>query len=157
MYSYLIIAHSSFRWLVLISLLVTISRAYVGWFTNKTFTPRENFIRNFANSVTNIQFLIGLWLYFKSPVVDYFWDNFRVAIHERDMRFFGIEHITMMFIAVTIINTGSGLVKQKLTDKAKFKTMAIWFTVGLTIILLSVPWPFFSFYSETIFSNISTK
>jgi hypothetical protein len=145
MYSYLIVAHSFFRWLVLISLLVVIYRAYVGWFKNKVFTPRENSIPNFATTVSNIQFLIGLWLYFKSPVVDYFWDNFRVAIHERDIRFFGIEHITMMFIAVTIINTGSGLVKKRLTDKAKFKTIAIWFTVALTIIFLSIPWPFSPF------------
>jgi hypothetical protein len=151
MYSYLILAHSSFRWLVLISLLVAVYRAYAGWFRDKTFTRRENSIRDFATTVTNIQFLIGLWLYFKSPVVDYFWDNFRVAIHERDIRFFGIEHITMMFIAVTIINVGSGLVKKRLTDKAKFKTMAIWFTVALSIIFLSIPWPFSPFSRRPYF------
>lgn len=88
MYHYLIIAHSLFRWLVLLSLLVAVYRAYVGWFTNKIFTPRENSIRNFACTITNIQFLIGLWLYFKSPIVDYFWDNLQAAIHERDMAFF---------------------------------------------------------------------
>jgi hypothetical protein len=151
MYSYLIVAHSLFRWLVLLSLVVAIYRAYVGWFTNKIFAPQENSIRNFACTIANIQFLIGLWLYFKSPVVDYFWDNFQVAIHERDIRFFGIEHITMMFIGVAIINTGSGLVKQKLTDKAKFKTIAIWFSVGLTIIFLSIPWRFSPFTSRPYF------
>ena len=151
MYSFLIVTHSLFRWLVLLSLLFAIYRGYHGWATNKIFTPRENSIRNFAGTVTNIQFLIGLWLYFKSPMVDYFWDNFQNAIHERESRFFGMEHITMMFIAVAVINTGSSLVKQRLTDKAKFKTMAIWFSVGLTIIFLSIPWQFSPFTSRPYF------
>jgi len=145
MYSFLIVAHSFFRWLVLLSLLFAIYRAYHGWLTNKIFTPLENSIRNFATAITNIQFLIGLWLYFKSPIVDYFWGNFQNAVHERDSRFFGIEHITMMFIAVSIINTGSGLVKRRLTDKSKFKTIAIWFSVGIIIIFLSIPWQFSPF------------
>ena len=156
MYSFLIVAHSIFRWLVLISLLFAIYRAYVGWFSKKVFTPRENSIMNFASTITNIQFLIGLWLYFKSPIVDYFWDNFSVAVHERDIRFFGMEHITMMFIAVSIINTGSGLVKRRPTDKAKFKTIAIWFSVGLTIIFLSIPWRFSPFTSRPYFRTHQT-
>jgi hypothetical protein len=148
MYHFLIVAHSLFRWLVLISLLYAIYRAYVGWFSKKVFTSLEHSIRNFASTITNIQFLIGLWLYFKSPIVDYFWNNVKVAIHERDIRFFGIEHITMMFIAVAIINTGSSLGKRRSTDKAKFKTTAIWFTIGLTIIFLSIPWHFSPFTSR---------
>src|SRR5687768_4608274 len=122
MYQFLIVAHSLFRWLVLISLLFAVYRSYAGWLTKKVFTPRENSIQKFAMTITNLQFLIGLWLYFKSPIVGYFWDNFNVAIHERDIRFFGMEHITMMFIAVSVINTGSGLIKRRPTNKAKFKT-----------------------------------
>ena len=157
MYQFLIVAHSLFRWLVLASLLFAIYRAYFGWFTKKVFSPLENSIRNFALTVTNIQFLIGLWLYFKSPIVGYFWDNFKNAIHERDNRFFGMEHITMMFVAVAIINTGSGLVKRRLTDKAKFKTIAIWFSVGLIIIFLSIPWQFSPFTSRPYYRTHLTN
>jgi hypothetical protein len=157
MYSFLIVTHSLFRWLVLLSLLFAIYRAYSGWLTNKIFTPRENSIRNFAATITNIQFLIGLWLYFKSPIVGNFWNNFQIAIHERDSRFFGIEHITMMFIAVAIINTGSGLVKRKPTDKGKFKTIAIWFSIGITIIFLSIPWKFSPFTSRPYFRTYQTN
>jgi hypothetical protein len=157
MYAFLIAAHSFFRWLVLLSLLFAIYRAYHGWLTNKIFTPLENSIRNFASAITNIQFLIGLWLYFKSPIVDYFWDNFQNAVHERDSRFFGIEHITMMFIAVALINTGSGLVKRRLTDKSKFKTIAIWFSVGTIIIFLSIPWQFSPFTRRPYLRSYQTN
>lgn len=145
MYAILIFTHSLFRWLVLVSLLFAIYRAYRGWLADKTFTPFEDTIRNFATAVINIQFLIGLWLYFKSPVVGTFWSNFSTAIHERELRFFGMEHVTMMFVAVSIINTSAQVVKKRSNDKAKFKTVAIWLTIGFIIIFFSIPWGFSPF------------
>jgi hypothetical protein len=48
----------------------------------------------------------------------------------------------MMLIAVAVISIGSSSAKRKNTDQAKFKTIAIWFTIGLLIVLGSIPWPF---------------
>ena len=48
----------------------------------------------------------------------------------------------MMLIAITVITLGSVKAKRKNTDRDKFKTMAIWFTVGLLLILMSIPWGF---------------
>jgi len=47
-----------------------------------------------------------------------------------------------MLTAIVIITIGSAKAKRKTMDKDKFKTMAIWFTIGLVIILTSVPWWF---------------
>jgi hypothetical protein len=60
----------------------------------------------------------------------------------REIRFFGMEHITMMTIAVTIITIGASKAKRKSTDLDKFRTQAIWFTIGLLVILSSIPWAF---------------
>jgi len=62
-----------------------------------------------------------------------------------------MEHSVMMITAIVIITIGSAKAKRKLTDKEKFKTMAIWFTVGLVIILISIPWTFSSFASRPYF------
>ena len=67
---------------------------------------------------------------------------FKEAVHERQLRFFGMEHITMMLIAITVITVGSIRAKRKSTDHDKFKTMALWFSVGLLLILMSIPWGF---------------
>jgi hypothetical protein len=41
-----------------------------------------------------------------------------------------------------LITIGSAKAKRKDDNKAKFKTMAIWFTIALLVILSSVPWSF---------------
>jgi hypothetical protein len=72
-------------------------------------------------------------------------------MHERVIRFFGMEHITMMLIAIILITIGSAKAKRKTTDADKFKTMAIWFTISLMIILSSIPWSFSPLTSRPLF------
>ena len=151
MYLFLLTIHSLFRWAVLISLLFAIYRSYSGWLKGKSFNSFENSVRSITMTIVHIQFLIGLCLYFVSPVVDYFLNNFKDAVHERQIRFFGMEHVTMMVIAVAVITIGSMSAKRKKTDKEKFKTIAIWYTIGLVIIFLSIPWAFSPFTSRPYF------
>ncbi|MCO5946636.1 hypothetical protein [Mucilaginibacter flavidus] len=142
MYQILLPLHSVTRWLVLLSLLFAIYRGYRGWLGNKPYTTVDNAARLFAVNIAHIQLVIGLWLYFISPIVNYFLHNFKEAVHERQIRFFGMEHITMMAIAIVFITIGSAKAKRKPTDKDKFKTMAIWFSISLLLIFTSIPWSF---------------
>ena len=142
MYFFLLALHSLGRWLVLISLLYSIFIAYRGWLFKKPYTKADGVIRSVTTTTAHIQLVIGVWLYCISPVVSYFLHNFSTAVRERQIRFFGMEHITMMVIAITVLTIGSAKVKRKTTDEQKFKTMAVWFTVTLLIILSSIPWSF---------------
>lgn len=148
MYSFLLTIHSLFRWIVLLSLLFCVFNAYRGCLSQKAFSPFDHKIMHAAATASYIQFLIGLCLYFVSPIVHYFFQNFSAAVHERTIRFFGMEHITMMFIAVGLISAATGIVKRKTTDAAKFKTIAIFFSIALLIIFLSIPWQFSPFTSR---------
>ena len=142
MYYVLLVLHSLLRWLVLASLLFAIYRAYRGWLLKKPYTLFDYRARMVAATVAHIQLVMGLWLYFISPVVTYFLHNMGKAVHLREIRFFGMEHITVMLTAIVVITIGSAKAKQKATDRDKFKTMAIWFTIGLLLILTSIPWSF---------------
>lgn len=153
MYSIFLIIHSWFRWLVLASLLYAVCRSLYAWRLGQSFTVIDNSLRHLTATVSHIQFLIGVALYFFSPVVSYFFHNFSTAIHERDIRFFGMEHVTMMLIAVSIISVGSIKAKRKEADRAKFKTIAIWYGVGLIIIFLSIPWEFSPLTSRPYFRS----
>jgi hypothetical protein len=153
MYGILLTLHSWLRWLVLVSLVYAIYRSYRGWLKEKSFTLFDNWIRHATATVVHIQFMIGLALYFFSPIVNYFIHNFSSALHVRDARFFGMEHITMMFVAVSIISVGSVKGKIGNTDKERFKTLAIWYSVGLLIIFLSIPWEFSPFTSRPYFRS----
>lgn len=151
MYPILLASHSLVRWLVLAGLLYAISRAVHGLQVKRNFTAVDNSVRHWTATIVHIQFLLGLGLYFLSPIVNYFLLHFQDALHQREIRFFGMEHSIMMLLAVAVISTGSAKAKRKTTDGEKFKTVAIWFTVGLLIILSSVPWPFSPFTSRPYF------
>ena len=85
--------------------------------------------------------------------MDYFMKNFKEAVHQKDIRFFGMEHSIMMVVAIVLITIGSVIAKRKSTDQDKFKTVAIWFTIGLIIILISIPWTFSPFVSRPNFRS----
>jgi len=154
MYALLLAAHSWFRWLVQVSLVYALYRAYRGWLGDKAFSRLDNTLRHTTATIAHVQLVLGLWLYFVSPVIDHFLHDFGEAIHDRQLRFFGMEHSTMMFIAVAFITLGSSLAKRKPTDKQKFRTMATWFSIALLIILTSVPWPFSPFTARPWFRGI---
>jgi cytochrome b561 len=151
MYQTLLALHSLVRWFVLASLLLAIYNGYKGWLTNKPFSKYDNKVRHWTATITHIQLCIGLWLYFISPIINYFLHNYKEAVHQREIRFFGMEHNLMMLAAIIIITIGSAKAKRKPTDQEKFKTMALWFTVGLLIILLSIPWTFSPLASRPLF------
>ena len=151
MYPTLLGIHSLFRWLVLASLIFAIYRAYNGWISKRTFSPFDNALRHWTATIAQIQLVLGLWLYFISPIIDYFLHNYNDAVHQRETRFFGMEHSLMMLAAIVLITIGSMKAKRKQMDTEKFKTMAIWFSIGLLIILISIPWTFSPLASRPYF------
>lgn len=142
MYATLLALHSLFRWLVLISLLAAIARGAQGWRGKSTFSKRDNALRHWTATIAHVQLAIGMTLYFVSPIVKYFLAHTKEAAPYFEYSFFGWIHFSMMLIAVVLITIGSSLAKRKLADEAKFKTMMLWFSIALLIILLAVPWPF---------------
>lgn len=151
MYSTVLTLHSLVRWLVVLALLFAIYKAYSGWLSKRTFTKSDNSARLWAVLFVHVEFILGLILYFTSPIIEFFRNNFKEAVQQKDVRFLGMEHSVMMLIAVVLITIGSAKAKRKATDTAKFKTLAIWFTIGLIIILISIPWPFSPFASRPAF------
>lgn len=151
MYPVLLTIHSLVRWLVIISLVVAIVNAYIGWFGNKQYLKKDFALQKIAVEFAQLQMLIGICLYVLSPIVRYFLTHFREGVRMREIRFFGLEHITMMLIAVILITAGAGAAKKKNTDKQKFRAIAIWFTIVFIIIFLSIPWQFSPFTHRPYF------
>jgi len=69
MYSTILALHSLVRWFVLISLLFSIFRAYTGWLSKKNFSHFDNSVRHWTATIAHIQLVLGLWLYFISPII----------------------------------------------------------------------------------------
>ncbi|GAA3517006.1 hypothetical protein GCM10022393_33860 [Aquimarina addita] len=84
--------------------------------------------------------MIGIILYTQSPTVSHFLNNGITGWNE--FTFFGMAHILLMLTAIIIITIGSAKTKRKKTDLEKFRTMFKFFTIGLLIIFIAIPWPF---------------
>ena len=64
------------------------------------------------------------------------------AMKDPTTRFFAIEHIAGMLIAVILIHIGKAQAKRPIGDRAKHRNTLIFYFIALLIILLSIPWPF---------------
>ena len=128
----LIRAHSGLRYVVLALLLAAIFTAYSNWQKGK---QEDSKIYLFAFIATHTQLLIGLILYFMSPKV-----NFDL-IGEKVFRFYSIEHVFMMIIAIVLITLGR-IRSKKLVGADKHRTVLYFYAMALIIILVAIPWPF---------------
>jgi len=68
--------------------------------------------------------------------------GFGDVMKDKVYRYFAIEHLTGMLIAIVLITIGRGAAKKNIPDLAKFKRSFWFFLVALVIILATVPWPF---------------
>ena len=133
--------HSYWGFIVLFILLVAIVNALVGLSAKKTFKDKDLRYSLFGLIVTHIQFLLGLIWYFMSP---WFKELREVGMGEAmgnaSLRFQAVEHPITMILAIVLITVGWSKHKRKETNEGKFKTIAIFYSLGLFLMLLRIPW-----------------
>lgn len=127
-------SHSGLRWLVLVFLIFAVANA----FTAKTFEKKHKIINLFALITVHLQLVIGLVQYFLSDKVQFIDGWMKNPL----LRFYGMEHLVGMLIAIILITIGYSKAKRKGNPADKFKAIRIFYTLGLIIILLFIPWPF---------------
>ena len=57
-------------------------------------------------------------------------------------RFWMVEHLTGMLIAIILITLGYSKMKKGSDEQGKNKSIKVFYTIALIIILLTIPWPF---------------
>lgn len=141
MYNLTLILHNLFRWIILIVGVLAVIRAFIGWFGKKEWASIDDRLGLWFTVSMDIQLLLGLLLYFVfSPITKTAFQDFGAAMADSDLRYFAIEHIMMMVIAVILVHIGRALSRGADTDNGKFKRVAIFFTLGLLVVLAAIPW-----------------
>jgi len=130
MYAGLLHTHSILRYAVLILILIAIFNAFTAG--NKPYTENNRKLNLFAMISAHVQLLIGLVLYFISPAVNF--SNMSNPI----TRYWNVEHISIMIIALVLITIGHSKSKKALNAKAKHKAIAVFYTIGLVVILVGI-------------------
>ena len=126
--------HSGLRWIILILLVLAIINA----FSSKTFEKKHKMINLFAMIALHTQLLIGLVLLKSSGKVNFGEGWMKDAIY----RFYGMEHLAGMVIAIALITFGYVKSKKGTTPAEIYNPIKLFYIIGLIIILASIPWPF---------------
>ncbi len=142
MYNGLLHSHSLLRWILLVLLVVSIFRTYNGWKSRRSFLPTDKRIALFTLIFSHIQLLIGFLLYMVSPAVQQALPDMSAAMKDKYLRFWAVEHISIMILAIMAVTIGYSLSKRAANDSDRFRKLFIFFTIALALILISIPWPF---------------
>jgi cytochrome c biogenesis factor len=133
--------HSWNRWLAVLALLATTVLAWQGWLANKSYTKRDTMLRGATVGLNHLQIIFGFVLYFQSSLVAYLRSDIQGSSHIPGVAFFGVMHISVMVIAALLLTVGGAIARRDETEAKKFRTVAIFFTIALVLILLAIPSP----------------
>lgn len=139
MYPHLLATHSLLRWIFVVFILVSLIQSYSGWFGNKPYTKAAKTFKTLTVATVHLQIIVGLILYFVSPLVAGFLADVGGSMADKNLRFFGMEHAILMIVAAVLITIGSAKSKKKATSVEQYKTVAIFFTIALILILIAAP------------------
>ena len=141
LYNIVLALHNIVRWVVLVTAVLALVRAYLGWFQSREFTGSDLRASLFFTSSLDTQLLLGLILFVISP-----WTralltgNFSVMMSDPTMRFFSIEHAPFMLLSVILAHIGGVRARRAPDAAAKFRQLAIFFTLAVVVIILVIPW-----------------
>ena len=133
--------HSYWAYLVLLIVVLATFNAIIKLAGKKPFGAQDFRISLFALIVMHLQFLIGLVLYFVSPYFSAFsTEGMSGIMSDKILRLYLIEHPLTMILAITFITIGYSKHKKKLSSNKKFKTLSIFYTIALILLLTRIPW-----------------
>ncbi len=134
-------AHSWLRWVLLILAIASIGLSKVGWFGKKPYTDTNRRLGLFLTITADIQLLLGLVIYlFTSAITKTAFSDFGAAMKTPELRFYAVEHILVMIIAIALLHIGKSKVKKAETDLKKHKTTVWFYGIALLLILSRIPW-----------------
>ena len=134
MYNGLLFAHSYPRYIILILLVIVIIASLMGMMNKKPYTSTDNKLSLFLFISTHLQLLVGLILFFVSPVVQFSGD----AMKNPATRYWLVEHNTAMLIAIVFITLARTTSKKMADGQSRHKRMFIFNLIALVIIVLTI-------------------
>jgi len=141
MYGILKDLHNIVRWFVLLFGVWAVLRAWWGVFSKREWVKGDRLAGILFSSALDTQVLLGLILYFVSPIIQGAFKDLGAAMSQSGTRFFTIEHVVYMILAVVFAHVGSASTKKAPTTQTRFKRATLWFSLALALVLAGIPWP----------------
>jgi len=142
MYQFTLYTHSWIRWIVFILALVVVVKSLIGLFSdNQSYKKLDNILAASFVGTMHLQLLIGLILYFfLSPLTSLAMKDMGSAMRDSELRFWAVEHITVMIFAVIFAQVGRSISKKSSDTSVKFRFQSIFFGAALLLMIIGIPW-----------------
>jgi hypothetical protein len=140
MYSIVLLVHSWVRWLALVATVGTTLAVVRGRVAgDRSLADRWGLI---AMMALDIQLLLGLALYLVvSPNMAEIRAHFGEAMQNAQLRFWAVEHVTAMMVAVVLAHVGRVLARNAKDATAKRMRLLICFGLATLLLFIGTPWP----------------
>lgn len=142
MYEIINIIHAWGRWFITIFMLIVLYRSYMGWRGQKAFEKTDNTMSLILMICCDMQLLTGLVLYiWLSPATSAALNDFGAAMKNPEARFWAMEHLSGMVIAILLIHVARSKSKVAIDSTLKHKHLFLFTLIGFALMMAVIPWP----------------
>jgi hypothetical protein len=139
MYSAFLLLHSWIRWVALVAGVLATIAAVRG---SSAQDPRSDRWGRILTIALDVQLVVGLLLYFAvSPVMESIRANFAAAMPNPQLRFWAVEHVSGMVIALVLVHVGRVLSRKAVSPASRRTRQMICYGLATLVMLLATPWP----------------
>jgi len=135
MYSIVLLLHSWIRWIALVGAVGTTLAALM---------QRERTAEGWslvAMIGLDLQLLLGVLLYFVvSPNMAEIRAHFGEAMQNGQLRFWAVEHVTAMLVAIVLAHVGRAMARNAPPEKKRARLL-VTFGIATLLLFVGMPWP----------------
>ncbi|MBL7977563.1 MAG: hypothetical protein JNN12_04420 [Bacteroidetes Order II. Incertae sedis bacterium] len=129
--------HSYNRWAILILMALVLVKSFQGWKANMEMSPSLRKQSVILTGLFHLQLLVGLILY--AIIYIPFWQGMGMALMKVSaIRFYAVEHLLLMILAVVMVQIGSIASKKANTSMLAHKKLFMYQLSALFLLLLSL-------------------
>jgi len=123
--------HSYNRYLIIVAIFWVIFRSWSGWMGKKPYVKTDNTASLVLLILAHTQLLLGLIQYFFTSA----YTTGGMPISDPWVRYFKMEHISGMILAIVLIQLGRTFTKKATVSEQKHKKTALYTTAAAIIIM----------------------
>jgi hypothetical protein len=127
--------HSGWAYLTILLVIVAVVNSIIGFVSKKEYKDSDKKIGLYALGAIHTQALIGLLVYFVSPL-----GLSGFSMKDSALRLTSMEHPLINVLGIVLMTIGWVKHKKLSSSESKFKTVAIYYGIGLLLMLSRIPW-----------------
>jgi hypothetical protein len=141
MYRWLLIAHGTWRWAVILAGVAAIASALDALMRHTPWQPRSALLGRLFGIAVDVQVLLGAALYLVfSPITTVAMSVNGAAPVRSDMQFIGVTHALIMLGILVAVHLSAVIIRRGAGDHQRLRRSALCYGVTLAILLAGVPW-----------------